>query len=429
MISDIYARSTAITGKQTIGRKYPIAGRKSYIHEGVSISSNGGTTYNGEGWNIKATSLYGKENILYGVSPSPRVLWRSTAVTSGAVPAMRIPFQLSSAAISLGNDLIGFNLHNINFQQFKLQYYNGASWVDIATFDSAQDMEHGCLIKGKTLIQNAGGGSVIDRNYYFYNELKGYIAKITTTGEGGGTEYIRIQSNTEGVFGDSNAKACVIRLENKPTLTASTGTVEVLSPYVAGVINLNSIYAQAFAIYITSQETIDKDFRIGSFNIGAVAVTGQQYSKGRRISIEAGTIQTVQQDRTIYAKNIAPDQRTIQISWSDGVDISTLYNANPDPDYYKSNSGAGSQAISNYNDVPYMVEGILREVEGGVLPLVYLPSIATNTDTRLFNRRHEFLYSVLNSEVQIDSVTGDELLGNGIGEVMRVATIDLLEIV
>ena len=76
-----------------------------------------------------------------------------------------------------------------------------------------------------------------------------------------------------------------------------------------------------------------------------------------------------------------------------------------------------------------MVEGILREVEGGVLPLVYLPSIATNTDTRLYNRRHQFLYSYLNSDVQIDSVTGDELLGNGIGEVMRVATIDLLEIV
>lgn len=429
MISDIYARSTAITGKQTIGRRYPIAGRKSYIHEGVSISANGGTTYNGEGFTIQATSLYGKENILYAVSPSPRVLWRSTSVVSGSIPAMRIPFQLSSGAISLGNDLIGFNLHNINFQEFKLQYYNGASWVDIATFDSANDMQHGCIIRGKTLVQNAGGGAVIDRNYYFYNELKGYIAKITTTGEGGGTEYIRIQSNTEGVFGDSNAKACVIRLEEDPSTSASTGTLEILSPYVAGVINLNSVYAEAFAIYITSQETIDNDFRIGAFNIGAVAVTGQQYSKGRRISIEAGSIQTVQQDRTIYTKNIAPDQRTIQISWSDGVDISTLYDSNPDPDYYKSNSSGGSQAVSNFADVPYMVEGILREVEGGVLPLVYLPSIATNTDTRLYNRRHQFLYSYLNSDVQIDSVTGDELLGNGIGEVMRVATIDLLEIV
>ncbi len=202
-----------------------------------------------------------------------------------------------------------------------------------------------------------------------------------------------------------------------------------MSPYVTGVLNLNSVYAEAFAIYIDSQETIDNDFRIGSFNLGSIAVTGQQYSKGRRITIEAGAIQTIQQDRSVYTKQVAPDQRTVQISWSDGVDISTLYDNNPDPDYYKSNTGAGSQAIANFKDAPYMVEGILRELEGGVLPLVYYPSLETNTSTRFYNRRHQFMYSILNSEVQIESITGEELVGNGLGEVMRVSTIDLLEIV
>ena len=37
--------------------------------------------------------------------------------------------------------------------------------------------------------------------------------------------------------------------------------------------------------------------------------------------------------------------------------------------------------------------------------------------------------NLLNSEVQIESITGEELVGNGLGEVMRVSTIDLLEIV
>ena len=188
-------------------------------------------------------------------------------------------------------------------------------------------------------------------------------------------------------------------------------------------------YNLTLTIYIDAQETIDNDFRIGSFNLGSIAVTGQQYSKGRRITIEAGAIQTIQQDRSVYTKQVAPDQRTVQISWSDGVDISTLYDNNPDPDYYKSNTGAGSQAISNFKDAPYMVEGILRELEGGVLPLVYYPSLATDTSTRFYNRRHQFMYSILNSEVQIESITGEELVGNGLGEVMRVSTIDLLEIV
>ena len=429
-ISDIYARSTRITGKQTIGRRYPITGKSNYVHDGVLISASGGPSYYGDSFNIQPTSQNDKSNLLYAVSPSPRVQWRSSAVTSGSISAMRIPFQLSSAAISLGNDLIGFNLHNINFQNFKLQYYNGSSWVDLATFDSAEDMQHGCIIRGKTLVQNAGGGAVVDRNYYFYNELKGYIAKISTgSGESATTEYIRIASNTEGVFGDSTSKASIIRLEETPTTSASTGTLEIMSPYVTGVLNLNSVYAEAFAIYIDAQETIDNDFRIGSFNLGSIAVTGQQYSKGRRITIEAGAIQTIQQDRSVYTKQVAPDQRTVQISWSDGVDISTLYDNNPDPDYYKSNTGAGSQAISNFKDAPYMVEGILRELEGGVLPLVYYPSLATDTSTRFYNRRHQFMYSILNSEVQIESITGEELVGNGLGEVMRVSTIDLLEIV
>lgn len=429
-ISDVFARSTKITGKQTIGRRYPIAGKSNYLNEGVSISALGGPSYHGDSFNIQATSLNDVTNLIYGISPSPRVQWRSSAVTSGSISAMRIPFQLSSAAISLGNDLIGFNLHNINFQNFKLQYYNGSSWVDLASFDSAEDMQHGCIIRGKTLVQNTGGGAVIDRNYYFYNELKGYIAKLSSgSGESATTEYIRIASNTEGVFGDSTSKASIIRLEENPATSASTGTLEIMSPFVTGVLNLNSVYAEAFAIYIDSQPTIDNDFRIGAFNLGSMAVTGQQYSKGRRITIEAGSIQTIQQDRSMYSKQVAPDQRTVQISWSDGVDISTLYDTVPDPDFYKSNSGAGSQAISNFKDVPFMLEGILREIEGGVLPLVYYPSLATNTSNRFYNRRHQFMYSILNSEVQIESVTGEELVGNGLGEVMRVSTIDLLEIV
>ena len=96
-ISDVFARSTRITDKQTIGRRYPIAGKSNYVHEGVSISATGGPSYYGDSFNVQATSQNDITNLIYSISPSPRVQWRSSAVTSGPIGAMRIPFQLSSS--------------------------------------------------------------------------------------------------------------------------------------------------------------------------------------------------------------------------------------------------------------------------------------------------------------------------------------------
>ena len=145
------------------------------------------------------------------------------------------------------------------------------------------------------------------------------------------------------------------------------------------------------------------------------------------MSSRLGTIE-ITPDRTAYSRNIAPSQRTIEVSWSDGVDISSFYNNNPDPDYFKSSSSGGSLAVSNYKDAPYLLEGVLREIQGTKRPLVYLPKIVTNDDIRVLNRRHEHMIGVLDSEIQMESITGDELTGDGRGEVFRVATITLREV-
>jgi hypothetical protein len=342
---------------------------------------------------------------------------------------MKIPFNLGTDELYFDNDLIAVHLHNINFEEFKIQRYTGGSFVDYGTFNSSLGMSHACTIRGKTLAPNTAGSST-NNNYYFFNELKDNIVKVTSTS---GTEYKRIVSNSEGVFGTSQSKPCIITLESELSTGDLTGTVQILSKDVVVLINLNQISGsntiQKFAIQISTQETIDNYFQIGAINIGAVAITGQQYSKGRRITIEAGSIQNIQNDKTIYSRNVAPDQRTVQISWSDGVDISTLYNSNPDPDYYGASNAGSPEPVSVFKDAPYLIEGLLREVKGSNRPLVYLPSIESGFSTKVLNRRHEFMYCYLDSEVQIESVTGDELVGNGQGEVMRIANIDFVEIV
>ena len=62
-------------------------------------------------------------------------------------------------------------------------------------------MKHGYLRQGRTIKQDSG--TVFDKSYYFYNELKDYIAMLVS---GENTAFFRVQSNTEGVFGNGLKK-------------------------------------------------------------------------------------------------------------------------------------------------------------------------------------------------------------------------------
>lgn len=412
---------TNFQSSDLIGNTFPTISQKAYLDKGISIYANNGPTYVGDSWQIKSFSFNGIDNIFPSYSPSPRVQWKSDPVTSGNVPEQRITLNVSTNATSFGNDLIGIHLSNINFASFKLQYLSSGSWVDLDTIPTYKGMRMGYLKEGKAIKQDTT--SVVDQNYFFLDELKDCIAYLVGSGF---DEHIRITGNTEGGFGNVSGKQCKIFLESEPT---GDGQLFVIPKSLTAVYSLNGIKSDKWAILITAQTTIDNQFRIGSFMLGPVIVAGTQYSKGRKITIESGTINQVTQDRTMYTRVTAPVQRTVQISWSDGVDISSFYDSNPDPDYYKSSSSVGSEPISAYEDVPYLMEGILRRLEGNQSPLVYLPSLTTSQDDRILNRSSEQILCKLNSEVSITSVTGEELVGDGTGEVMRVGTVDLLEIV
>ncbi len=406
-------------------RSYPDTGNSLYIDDKINISVQNGVTYFNESWQLLPESQYPIDNVFHLVSPTPRNYWISESVSSGAKSSERIAFNLdksgSSNVTELGNDIIGVHLGNINFRTFKIQYHNGVSWVDKATIDTSNTMNHGYTLRGLTLVQDKT--NVVDQSYYFFNELKGFIAECTV---GATVTYHKIVSNTEGVFGNSNAKICTILLETAPS---GNGTVKIIPSSVTAVVSLNGSQASSWAILIDTQETLEKNFRIGHLSIGPIAITGTQYSKGRQILIESGSITTEQPDRTSYTKVVSPVRRKVDLSWSDGVDLSEFYDNNPDPDYYKSSSSGGALAVSNYQDAPYMMEGLLTYLQGNQLPLVYLPALTTTTDTRIFNRRAEHLLSTVEGDISIESVTGDELRGNGQGEVMRVGTISIQEVV
>ncbi len=406
-------------------RSFPDIGNRLYIDDKINIAVQNGVSYFNDSWQLLPESQNPIDNVFHLVSPTPRNFWVSSSVGSGSKSSERIAFNLdksgSSNVTELGNDIIGLHLGNINFRMFKLQYHNGVSWVNIADVDTSSGMNHGYVKRGLTIIQDKT--NVVNQSYYFFNELKGFVAECTV---GATVTYHRIVSNSEGVFGNSNAKACTILLESAPS---GNGTVKIIPTSVTVAVSLNGIQASSWAVFIDTQETIDLNFRIGHLSLGPIAITGTQYSRGRQILIESGAITTEQPDRTAYTKIVSPVRRRVDLAWSDGVDISAFYDNNPDPDFYKSSSTGGSLAVSNYQDAPYLMEGLLTYLQGNQLPLVYLPAITTASDLRIFNRRAEHLLATIEGDISIESVTGDELRGDGQGEVMRVGTITVQEVV
>lgn len=424
-VSDGYGIGDLSTFTQSdlIGKKYP-SQNYTYIDKGVSIFAAGGTSYINEEWKITTTSHNPIENIFYQSSPSPRVQWRSEAVTGGSnVPEQRIPLLISDNATNIGNDIAGFHLADINFKDAKIEYWSGASWTTYHTFETSNEMKHGFVRDGKSLKQDTT--NLIDHSYYFYNELKDYIAMMVN---GENTEFKRIVGNSEGIFGSGTSKRCIIELESEPVQTS--GTLFIIPKSITVAFDLNGIESKSWSITIPAQKTIDNDFRIGMCLFGSLAISGTQYSKGRRIAIESGTVTNVTPDRTRYSRAVAPDQRSIQISWSDGIDTSAFYENNADPDFYKTSSDASAQPTSVYQDAPYLITGVLRGLQGDLYPLVYLPSISDNESIRVYNRRDQHMLSVLDSEISLESVTGEEMGDyQAGGEVFRVATMTLIEVV
>jgi hypothetical protein len=105
------------------------------------------------------------------------------------------------------------------------------------------------------------------------------------------------------------------------------------------------------------------------------------------------------------------------MAWTDGTDLTTIEDDDGDPDFF---SAGGSPASLRYG-TPYVLEGLLRLLDGGARQLVYLPRVTGSAQVLL--RRDEIMLGSLEGSVRRETVVGDEL-GD---EVVRVSTITVRE--
>jgi hypothetical protein len=412
-------------------RNYPPKGKFTQITGGLSITTADGGTYENDEWHIDAGYEYPIQNVFYPVSPSTRTVWRSETSATSVVPSMLIPWFVdddSQSATYMMNDVMAVHLNNINFKDFTIERHDGSSWNVVATVENTV-YDGGFVRNGAALRATATSGFP----YFFHHECAGWYAIM---GDGDNLAIRKIRTNTEGAFKLSGGKLATITLDGVDGTEPTSGTLEIVPTSITVLIMLNgptnNRTAKSFGIRIGAQDTMEQYFQIGTLAFGEIVIPGKQYSRGRSIRFESGVEIDERIDGSYFTRSTGNDGRLIRVAWSDGVDISDLYTTDADPNYFQASTTAGAEPVAAFNDVPDMMMGFIRYLEGPSNPLVYLPyfdkSESSSTDVQIFNRYSNHMLAVLNDDVTITNVLGDEWNGIGTGEVQRVATILLREI-
>ena len=243
---------------------------------------------------------------------------------------------------------------------------------------------------------------------------------------GSGTTLVRkIATNSEGVLGNTSSKKAVLKLENVKSTDPTSGTAYLI-PDSCTVLLHNISDIAGIRIVIASQRTNEGQFQIGQMIMGPLIIPASQYGRGRTINWRPDIAESELENGVIRSERTGRGGRTIRIAWQDGVDISSLYESQADPDYWRATNGG--PAVAAVGSAPTDMIGLCQYVEGSQEAIVYLPSISKNAATaQIINRYHDHMACTLGSDIQIESVVGSEMRPTGEGEVFRVGTIILRE--
>ncbi len=399
------------------GRRYSTS--PTYVDSGVFIRAIDGPTMTLDEWDIDTRAEYGADRIVPTVAPSPRNAWRS--IGTGET---KIAFALDptiTAASRSGNTVIGVAIMGANFRTFSIEGdTGGGSWSQLATFDAADGMASMAFTRSGNSVE--ADSQSTDKPYLFHSEASNWTADL------GGGNLRRVQWSSEGKW-DNAGKRARIFCDGITNSEASTGTMSLWPSDFTAIVRVNNVNYAGYRLVIDSQSTVDGYHTIGSIVVGPVVVMGQAYSWGRVVETQANIARSEAADWTDRVRKLSPARRVVQFGWNDGVDLSSV-EADGTPDYLTTSTNGGSEPAATWNDTPYVLEGLVHLLEGGRLPLVYLPKMpkgasGAGNDSHILNRRHSMVYARSTSPIRIETVVGTE----NTDEVVRVGQMILTEIV
>lgn len=383
---------------------------------GVKLAMTDGPAKAGEQWNIATQYRYPVTRIDPMSSPSPDAKWRSTSDASEAL----IVWSLTEATRPEG-ELWGVYVDGANWSTATVEGWTGSAWVSLGTLSLVLGSSLRFARAGEIVTVTAftGDGDVTD--YIARDALRGCIWR---GGSSSGPRYIR--TNTGGRWEDSTLLTTtrpILVLETFDVADLASGAAASLtSPRGCIILRTTTAYSR-LALRIPAQSTPDGFFTLGAAVIGPIAWLGS-YDFARQVGIETNIETTEAGNGTRRKRKQGKPRRYAQIAWTDGVDTSNTNDASPD---YVT-PFTGGVPMAGPASIPTDVLGLV--LVNDVSPVVYLPLIPVPASAAVtMIKAHDLmLYGTIETDtIQLDTVVGDEHLGAGTGELVRVGTMRIDE--
>lgn len=421
------ATGFGLSDKSVFPRPYPPQGFSIPLTGGTLISTLDGPARLDDAYTIEQEFENPIARVLYPVAPNSQVTWHSTKIAtdpdSNNPPQEDIAWALDSSLLGTEDskglsDTIGLHLKNINFRSVEIQKYASSSWTTIATVSNDVGGSFNFTRKGNVIISTATNGT-----FLHMDECSGWRVFMD---DGAGKTLVRkVKNNSEGVFANSTSKRAVLQIEGAKSTDPTSGTAYLIPDSVTILLH-NVGDLAGIKIRITAQRTLEGYFQIGQMVLGNLIMPAGQYSRGRTIALNADVVESTDNNGVLRSRRAGRGGRVARVAWTDGVDISALYETNADPDYWKINTSGN--AIAAQGSAPTTMLGLVSYLAGSTEALVYLPHIEkTANSSSVINRYHDHILCTMGNDVQIESVIGSENRPTGEGEVFRVGTVVLRE--
>jgi len=316
------------------------------------------------------------------------------------------------------SSVMGLYLDGVNFRTGSIEGWDGAAWQTITTFDTSTELSGLPYTRDGATIKPALTGHTAQR-YIGFDELDGATVDL------GSSKFRKISRNTAGLWSDTAGttvtKPVQAHLETVDGTEPASGTANIWSPRLLVTIRAASNFT-GYRLVIDSQSNADGYFEIGSAVLGPVFLFSRDYSWGRVLALDTNTELTEARDGTRRSRVLGPSRRKVEFGWIDGIDMTPVLGANPDPAYLKATSTGASKPAALDGETPLLIRDLVGHLNGQHTPCVYLANVAKGTpDVQQTTAQDAAIYGRIMTGVRLETVQGEELED----EVTRIATITI----
>lgn len=376
-----------------------LTGRWSEISAGAFLRSVDGPAAPAEEYTVPVVYGYGVERALPSVLPSPVLGWRSADETAQAIAFAFNPAKLGTEESDPVGDTWGVHLAGINWHSGTLEGYDtgAGAWVTVTALDFTVGVSY--TRSGNVVELTAANAEQVRES-----EWDGGWIDL------GSGKRRRIQHTRGGLL--TSAGGTVRRprliLEDVDGTEPPSGSAEVHPRQGTVIVRDASSYA-GVRLSIDAQSTPDGYLTIGALVIGPLLTFGTDYSWGRVVETAYNVEMNQSRGGQRMPYEAGPARRSVQVAWTDGIDVSQYDGGSTAADYMLSTSTAGIEPAAYTRGVLYTVQGAADMLAGPLRPVVYLPAVSKGVpDSETLLSRASAIYGRITSPIRLESILGDE---------------------